>query len=196
MVTTFSCALFAIATAAYSQTTTLPAGTTVAVRTNQAIDGNSAAGGQFFAGVVAQDVHDSRGRVAIPRGSYADLTVRRISDKQMAVDLDSITVGGQRYMVGSDVNTQTSSKKPGLGKNKRTAKFVGGGALFGTVIGAIGGGGTGALVGGLVGGAAGAGAQVLTRGKTVKVPAESVLTFRLNSPLRLGANGGPHVQPR
>jgi hypothetical protein len=35
------------------------------------------------------------------------------------------------------------------------------------------------------GGAAGAGAQVLTKGEKVHVPAESVLTFRLNSPLRV-----------
>jgi hypothetical protein len=51
------------------------------------------------------------------------------------------------------------------------------------VIGAIAGGGTGALVGGLVGAGAGAGAQTLTRGKSVHVPAESMLTFRLEQPL-------------
>jgi len=36
-----------------------------------------------------------------------------------------------------------------------------------------------------VGGAGGAGAQVLTKGKQVKVPAESVLTFQLSRPIQL-----------
>jgi hypothetical protein len=35
------------------------------------------------------------------------------------------------------------------------------------------------------GGAAGAGAQVLTKDEKVHLPAESVLTFRLNSSLRV-----------
>ena len=53
------------------------------------------------------------------------------------------------------------------------------------MIGAIAGGGKGAAIGAIAGGVAGAGAQVLTKGEKVHVPAESVLTFRLNSPLRV-----------
>jgi hypothetical protein len=39
----------------------------------------------------------------------------------------------------------------------------------------------------LIGAAAGAGAQILTRGKSVKVPAESTLRFKLDDPLQLSA---------
>jgi hypothetical protein len=76
--------------------------------------------------------------------------------------------------------------------NKRTATMVGGGALAGAIIGAIAGGGKGAAIGAAVGGAAGAGAQVLTRGKEVKVPAETVLTFQLDSDLQLQAQTNPY----
>lgn len=58
----------------------------------------------------------------------------------------------------------------GIGKNGRTAKLVGGGAIFGTIIGALAGGGKGAAIGAVSGAAGGGALQTLTRGKTVRVP--------------------------
>jgi hypothetical protein len=52
-------------------------------------------------------------------------------------------------------------------------------------VGAIAGGGKGAAIGAAAGAVAGAGTQVATRGSAVWVPAESILTFRLNQPLRV-----------
>ena len=75
----------------------------------------------------------------------------------------------------------------GIGKNKRTGEYVGGGAALGTLVGAIAGGGKGAAIGAVAGAAAGGTAQVLTRGKEVKIPAESTLRFRLDQPLRLNS---------
>jgi len=169
---------------AFGQSNMVPAGTSIDVRTNETID-TSSSNGRVFSGVVDKDVLDANGNVAIPRGSNAELMVRKLSGNELSVDLESINVGGRRYIVGSDANTTTSSQRSGLGKNKRTGEFVGGGALLGTIIGALGGGGKGAAIGAIAGAAAGAGAQVLTRGKTVKVPAESVLTFRTNSALQV-----------
>jgi hypothetical protein len=63
--------------------------------------------------------------------------------------------------------------------------MVGGGALLGTVVGAIAGGGKGAAIGALVGGGGGAAAQVITKGNKISVPAESLLTFKLDQPLQL-----------
>jgi outer membrane lipoprotein SlyB len=82
----------------------------------------------------------------------------------------------------------TKSNAEGLGKNKRTAEMVGGGAVLGTILGAIAGGGKGAAIGAAAGAAAGAGVQVLTRGKEVKVPAETQLTFQLDQPVNLVAD--------
>ena len=60
---------------------------------------------------------------------------------------------------------------------QRTAKYVGGGAAVGAVLGALLGGGKGAAIGALVGGAGGAGAQVYT-GRKKDIPAETELGFK------------------
>ncbi len=162
----------------------IPAGTTVQVRTNETIDLANAAPGRVFSGEVAQNVMSRNGRVMIPKGSPAALMVTAVSKHHMTLDLSSITVGGQTYTVASTQQTVSGAKKPGVGKNKRTAKFLGIGAAGGVAIGAIAGGGVGAVVGGVLGGGGGAAAQTLTRKKQVRVPAESLLTFQLEQPLR------------
>jgi len=179
---------------------TIDAGTTITVRTNEQIDARDS-DGRIFSGVVEQDVTNRNGRVAIPRGSDVELVVRRTSDNQVALDLDAVEVNGQRFGIQSEGNVVSSQRKEGIGVNDRTGKYVGGGAAIGAIIGAITGGGKGAAIGAGAGAAAGAGAQILTRGRSVRVPAESLLTFRLAQPLRAGMvdsgymNNGIHYHP-
>jgi hypothetical protein len=179
---------------------TIEAGTTITVRTNEGINaGNS--DGRVFSGVVDQDVVNNRGNVAIPRGANVELLVKRIAKNQIALDLDSVTVNGQRYGIQSQDSVVSSQPADGLGANKRTGEFLGGGALLGAIIGAIAGGGKGAAIGGGIGAAGGAGTQVLTQGRNVNIPAESLVTFRLQQPLQTGVaeNGfirkGQHYHP-
>jgi hypothetical protein len=162
---------------------TIPAGTVIRVRTNERIDVSNASTGRVFIGVIDESARDKRGMVVIPKGSPAELVVRSVSKYEMALDLATITVGTRKYHVSSSRDVIHGTQKPGIGKNRRTAKFLGGGAAAGSVIGAIAGGGAGALVGGFLGAGAGAGAQTLTRGRSVRVPAESLLIFRLEQPL-------------
>ena len=164
---------------------TIGAGTTIKVRTNKAIK-TSDSNGQVFSAVVDQDVMGKNGKVVIPKGSNAELMVKRISSDNVALDLDSVTVNGQRYGVQTENKIVRSQEKEGIGANKRTGKYVGGGAAVGAIIGAIAGGGKGAAIGAGVGAGAGAGTQILTKGKSVIVPAESLLTYRLRQPLRAG----------
>jgi len=164
---------------------TLPAGSEISVRTNENIDSASSNDNRFYTAVVSRDVVDDRGSVVIPRGSDAQLIVRRLSGNNLALDLQSVSVNGQRFNVDTANVTAQGTSRDGLGENKRTAEYAGGGALLGTLLGAIAGGGKGAAIGALAGGAAGVGAQVLTRGGQVKVPAESELSFRLDSPMTL-----------
>lgn len=177
--------LLAGAAAAHARPDFLPAGTNIDIRMNETIDMRDSSDGRIFNGEVARDVIDRDGNIAIPRGARAELIVRDLGQRDLGIDLESITVDGRRYMVASNENVQSSANRQGVGGNKRTGEFVGGGALLGTILGAIGGGGKGAAIGALAGGAAGAGAQVLTRGSHVRVPVESVLSFRLNEPLRV-----------
>ena len=166
----------------------LPTGTSISVRADQEINSQNAAEGRTYPASIQQDITDSNGKVVIPRGTPATLIVRRmteggtLSSGSYVLDLDSVQVNGRRYVV----ETQEIEKgETGIGKNKRTAEYVGGGAVLGTLLGAIAGGGKGAAIGAVAGAAAGGGAQVLTKGHDIRVPAETVLNFRLDAPLHL-----------
>jgi hypothetical protein len=169
-----------------------PAGTQIVVRTTEAIDSRNAGPDQVFSAIVDEPVADLSGHVIIPQGSSAQLVIRQVTSggttgsPEMVLDIQSITIDGRRYVVSTaDVNIDSGT---GVGANKRTAEAVGAGAALGTVIGAIAGGAKGAAIGGLVGAAGGAGAQVLTKGRDVKVPAETAITFRLDNGTRLQAS--------
>ncbi len=71
------------------------------------------------------------------------------------------------------------------GKGKRSAAFIGGGAGMGMLIGGLATGGVGLLVGGLAGGGAGALGAAFTGNSDLKIPAETVVTFRLQDALTL-----------
>lgn len=177
----FACVLAA-------QTDRVAAGTAVTVRTNDTIEAKPPSDGRIFTGVVDRDVLDTSGHVVIPKGAEAEMIVRDTSSDAVVLDLESINVNGRRYVVSTDTTTvSTEDRKEGIGANKRTGKYVGGGALIGTIIGAIAGGGKGAAIGAATGAGAGAVGQTVTRGRNVNVPAESLVTFRLDRPLMVGS---------
>jgi hypothetical protein len=181
-------ALLGSSTVVIAQRATIPSGTEISVRSDEAInaDADNTSSSHSYTGRVAEDVRDRDGNVLIPRGSPARLAAMREGDN-LTLDLRSVSVNGHRYVV--DTGDVSAGGKEGVGKNKRTGKYVGGGAVAGTIIGAIAGGGKGAAIGALAGGAAGAGAQTLTRGKKLNVPAETTLKFRLEQPLSLHHSG-------
>ena len=101
----------------------------------------------------------------------------------LALDLQSVNIGGKTYALST---TDILEKgRDNVGANKRTATFTGGGAALGAIIGAIAGGGKGAAIGAGAGAGAGAATQIITKGGSIKVPVESVLTFSLDKPLRV-----------
>ena len=160
---------------------TLPKDTDIKVRTDTAIPAKPATNSKYT-GIISNDVTDSSGSVIIPRGSRARLVAEANGD-DTNLDLRSVTVNGKHYQL----TTQDPSSSPGgLGANKRTAKYVGGGAAVGAVLGALLGGGKGAAIGALVGGAGGAGAQVYT-GRKKEIPAETELKYKLAQDLQMSA---------
>ena len=168
----------------------LPVGTKVQVRTDENIDSRTAVEGQTYAAEIYRDVLDPAGEVVLPQGANAQLAIRsatrggRISGSaDLVVDLVSVSVDGRRYVVVSSDAERRG--RQGLGTNRRTAEYVGGGGALGAIIGAIAGGGTGAAIGAGAGAGAGAVAQVLTKGGSVKIPPETLLTFQLEQPLRI-----------
>jgi hypothetical protein len=176
------------------QTTTyeLPAGTEVPVRVEETIDSGKAVQGQTYAAEVTKDILDASGRVVIPRASNAQMVIKSASQggrirgaSDLVLDLQSVSVGGQQYQL--ETSDMVERGKSGVGANKRTAVFTGGGAALGAVIGAIAGGGKGAAIGAGAGAGAGALTQILTKGGSIKVPAETVLMFKLDQVLRVVA---------
>jgi len=163
-------------------------GTFISIRTEQSI-ASDRADGRVFPARVAEDVWDDYSRLAvpaIPEGSPAELVVRAARDGDLILDLDSVYAHGQRYVVSAEAeriqpDRQLSNNAPAL---------VGGGAVLGTIIGAIAGGGKGAAIGAAAGAATGAGLSI--RGRSVRVPAGSVLNFRLDRPLVVGVPRPDH----
>jgi hypothetical protein len=173
-----------LASSAWAQT--LPSNTEIKVRTDTAIPAKPAPNSHYSA-IVSNDITDSSGNVVIPRGSRARLVAEANGD-DTNLDLRSVNVNGKRF----SLTTEDKSSAPGgLGANKRTAKYVGGGAAVGAVLGALLGGGKGAAIGALVGGAGGAGAQVYT-GRKKEIPAETELSYKLVQNLQMQPVSGNH----
>jgi hypothetical protein len=167
----------------------IPFGTDIVVRTDETIDSKSTQTGQLYRATITESVPDAAGGVAIPAGTSAQMLIRQVTtggavhSPELVLDLYSVTVGGKQYSVVTSNVDENSGR--GVGKNRRTAEFLGGGAAIGALMGGIFGGGRGAGIGALSGAGGGALTQVFTRGKEVRVPAESVLRFRLERQLVL-----------
>jgi len=164
----------------------IPAGTDVFIRTIDAVDSEHDRRGQTYRASVDQPVIVN-GQTVIPRGADA---VIMLSDAQqsgkiegrtvLTLELRSISANGRTY----DSTSSTVSRESGS-RGSRSAKVIGGTAALGAIIGAIAGGGRGAAIGAGSGAAVGTAAQVMTSGQKVKVPAETLLTFTLQTPVDL-----------
>jgi hypothetical protein len=165
---------------------TLPRGSRLEVRLGETIDVKHVASGDRFTGSLVAPVVVGN-TVAVPAGSSATGEVlvahRRgmFKGKSMiALTLTQLEVNGTQYHI--DTSNLARTKK---GKGRRSAAFIGGGAGMGMLIGGVATGGVGLLVGGLAGGGAGALGAAFTGNRDLSIPAESVVTFRLQDPLTL-----------
>ena len=179
-------------TAVTTKTYVAPAGSEISVRAEETIDSAKAVEGQTFTADVTRDVRDAAGDVVIPRGANARIIIRSASGggkfkgkADLVLDLASVSVGGRQYAL--DTVDLEQKGRDGVGVNKRTGIFTGGGAAVGAIIGAIAGGGKGAAIGAASGAGAGAAGEIVTKGGSVRIPVETVLTFKLERALRVKA---------
>jgi hypothetical protein len=163
---------------------TLPAGTPITIRTSTSIDTDRNRVGDVFDATLEQPVvwGDQiifpRGTTAKGRIAYARESGKLSGQAQLILELTELVANGRPYFLRTSDYTEQ-----GANRANRTAATVGGTAALGAIIGAIAGGGTGAAVGAASGAAVGTGVQVMTRGQVLRIPSETILEFRLQSPL-------------
>ncbi len=164
----------------------VPQGAEIVIRMTDDVDSQRDSVGKTYKASLAKDVVVD-GATVIPVG--ADVTVKLVSDEKsgkitgktvLTLDLTEVMVNGKMTALDTNVVNQESSSR-----GKRSAGVIGGATALGAIIGAVAGGGAGAAIGAASGAAVGTGAQVMTKGQRVKIPAETKLTFTLQQPLQL-----------
>ena len=159
----------------------LPAGTDLRVRLDQDLSSKTSQAGDSFTATVANPVVVD-GKTIVPKGAQAEGTVidakplgRFKGGATLEIRLERVTTRWGSYPVATSTISRVEK-----GKGKRTGIMAGGGAGLGAVIGGLAGGGKGALIGALAGGGAGTAGSAFTGNKNIFLPAETLLTFRLD----------------
>ena len=158
----------------------LPAQMRIRVRLDQDLGSKINQPGDTFTATVADDVVVN-GQTVIRQGARAEGTVidakplgRIKGGALLEVRLERVQSRWGSYPVATSTIERVEK-----GKGKRTGLFAGGGAALGALIGGLAGGGKGALIGGLSGAGAGAAGSAFTGNTNILLPAETLLTFRL-----------------
>ena len=159
---------------------TIPAGSVIRVRLNESISTKQNRAGDRFDGVVENPI-EVDGRIAIHKGALVHGVVREAKPSgrfkgraEIMLALQSIDVDGHAVPIRT-----SSATSRGRSHKKRNLALIGGGAGTGALIGAAAGGGVGAAVGAGVGATAGFTGAVITGKKQLRIPAETVVSFRL-----------------
>ncbi len=166
----------------------VPQGTPLQVRLNQAVSTDQNRAGDRFTAVLAAPVVVNEAEV-IPQGASVSGRVgnsaasgRLKGRAVLSLAVDRIEWNGRTYEVVTAPVTRASADH-----KKRNWALIGGGSGAGALIGGLAGGGSGALIGAGAGAAAGTAGAALTGKRQVRIPAESLLTFRLSQPVSVPA---------
>jgi hypothetical protein len=164
----------------------IPTGTRLRVRLDQDLGSKISQSGESFGATVSDDVVVN-GTTVIPRGAHAEGMVidakplgRFKGGALLGVRLERVKTKWGTYPVST-----SSVERAESGKGKRSAGFIAGGGGLGGLIGGLAGGGKGALVGAAAGAGAGTAGTAFTGNKQIVLPAETLLTFRLERPVHV-----------
>jgi hypothetical protein len=165
------------------QTLTIPAGTVIAVRTNQWISSDRNLPGDGFNAVLDQPVVVDglvvarRGQLVLGRISEAQKS-HHGGDSKLGVELKEITlVDGQQL----NIDTQLMQNSTSGSSRGRDLATLGTATGVGAAIGGAAAGGEGAGVGAVIGATAGVLGVMATPGRPTLIAPESLLVFRLQN---------------
>src|SRR5262249_10086532 len=163
-----------------SSDVTIPAETTISVRTIDDIDSTrNRVGDRFEASleeplIVNDNVVAPKGADVYGRLEEAKETGTFTGRSELRLALTGVVVDGKTVPIVTG-DYELTGKSRGASTAKRTI----GGAALGGIIGAIAGGGQGAAIGAGAGAGVGAGSEIITKGGQVKIPSETLLDFTL-----------------
>ena len=153
---------------------TIPAGTTITVRTGSTLDSGKVASGSTFDATLSKDVKVGNTVVAKAGDPVKGKVVT-------AKDSGRLHKPGILRLALTSVNgipvSTTSRTFQGKSHTKGNAIKIGGGTAAGALIGGLAGGGKGALIGAGAGAGAGTGVAYATGKEQAVVRAETTLTF-------------------
>lgn len=164
---------------------TIRAGTPIAIYTARALSTKTQKDGEGFTASLARPIVDGDWVIAKKGALVQGVVVNsdpggRVKGRaSMTVKLRSLQLADGRTI---DLSSSSYTKEAKATKKKDALK-IGIGAGLGAAIGAIAGGGKGAAIGAGAGGGAGTGYVLATRGDPAVIPSESLLSFRLQSPI-------------
>ena len=164
--------------------TPVPAGTVLRVRLYHSIDTRQVRlGDSFIASLSAPVTVDNK--LVVPKGTVVRGSIRQASQSNRLKGRASVTLTLDRMeWNGAELPIDTNNVTWNSGDHKkRNLAWIGGGSAAGALIGGLLGGGKGAAIGAGAGGGAGVAGAAATGKLQVRIPAESVLTFRLEQPV-------------
>ncbi len=163
---------------------TVESGTVLSIRMIDPIDSDRNQIGDRFRATLDTPI-SINDQIVLPQGADIEGRVAELrssghftGQSEIALELTSLSINGRRYNITTD-----QFSRQGASRGKNTAAKVGGGAAVGAILGGIIGGGKGAAIGATVGAGAGTGVQAATKGQQIHIKPETLLTFRLQSPL-------------
>jgi hypothetical protein len=141
----------------------VPPGSELVVRTNDNVSTRTAFRSTVYEGSVEEDIVDQNGAVLIPRGSPVELVVRSfpylgpggVGMTDLELRVQAVTINNVRYSVRTETDVPSAG---GLRDHDNAVRIVGGREAV---------------------------ERVLTNGSRINVPANTLLAFQLEDPLRL-----------
>ena len=172
--------------AALKEKLTIPSGTVLRVLLIDGLSTDTNSAGDRFLASLAEPVV-VEGSTLLPKGTKVRGRVMDVEDSgrvkglaSIRLELTDIMQGNKMIAITTDTFAATADST-----QQRDAGIIAGGAGVGAVIGAIAGGKKGAGIGAISGGGAGTGVVLATKGKEIRYPSETRLSFTLANSVQM-----------